>query len=254
MKPLRGAFALAVLAVLAIGAFHALRGLRAVGTYDRSAADLIAASTQSDRHAGNAVTAVTFDYRGFDTLGEEFILFGTTMGISILLRQQRQAAEEKEREAYVKKVEEELTPVSPAVRGLGSMFIAPTLLFGLYLAAHGHLTPGSGFQAGVVMSAALALIFLSARKIGTGPMQPVSLLELVEGFSLAAFAAIGFVGLVLTGAYLTNVLPYGTINQLLSAGTIPVLSMVTGFAVTAGVTLIAAELLEQKVLSSKGEE
>ncbi len=35
----------------------------------------------------DVVTAVNFDYRGFDTLGEEFILFAAVLGLALLLRE-----------------------------------------------------------------------------------------------------------------------------------------------------------------------
>ena len=39
-----------------------------------------------------------------------------------------------------------------------SRFLAPILfLFGVYIFTHGHLTPGGGFQGGVVIAAAVVL-------------------------------------------------------------------------------------------------
>jgi len=52
-----------------------------------------------ERHATNVVAAVTFDYRGFDTLGEEFILFAAVIGVAILLRAMRGEAERLPEEA-----------------------------------------------------------------------------------------------------------------------------------------------------------
>ncbi|MEA2482303.1 MAG: multicomponent Na+:H+ antiporter subunit, partial [Thermoleophilaceae bacterium] len=40
----------------------------------------------TQRHATNLVTAVNFDYRALDTLGEEFILFTATTAIVLILR------------------------------------------------------------------------------------------------------------------------------------------------------------------------
>ena len=41
------------------------------------------------RHATDVVSAVSFDYRGIDTLFEEFILFAAVAGVSVLLRPAR---------------------------------------------------------------------------------------------------------------------------------------------------------------------
>ena len=46
----------------------------------------IISDTQTDTGADNAVTAVVFDYRGFDTLGEATVLFTAVAGVIILFR------------------------------------------------------------------------------------------------------------------------------------------------------------------------
>jgi len=48
--------------------------------------DYIIENTQSETGANNAVTAVVFDYRGFDTLGEATILFAAVTGVVMLFR------------------------------------------------------------------------------------------------------------------------------------------------------------------------
>jgi multisubunit Na+/H+ antiporter MnhB subunit len=42
--------------------------------------------TQNDTGANNAVTAVVFDYRGYDTLGEATVLFTAIAGVMVVLR------------------------------------------------------------------------------------------------------------------------------------------------------------------------
>lgn len=49
--------------------------------------EAIARRTVAERHVTDAVTSVNFDYRGIDTLGEEFILFVSVMGALVLLRE-----------------------------------------------------------------------------------------------------------------------------------------------------------------------
>ena len=71
------------LVVLLVTAFT---GLPHFGHYPGPYGDIINAVAAPQRHATSAVTPVVFDYRGFDTLGEEFILFAAVMGVSVLLR------------------------------------------------------------------------------------------------------------------------------------------------------------------------
>ena len=47
------------------------------------------------RHATDIVTALNFDFRAFDTLGEEFILFASVSGVALLLRQLRDEDERR---------------------------------------------------------------------------------------------------------------------------------------------------------------
>ena len=53
-------------------------------------------------------------------------------------------------------------------------------------------------------------------------------------------------------AVMDNFLPFGTTGSLLSGGTVPVLSVAVGVEVTAGVTLILSEFLDQMLLRSRG--
>ncbi len=41
---------------------------------------------QQDKAANNVVTAIVFDYRGFDTLGEAAVLFTAVSSIALIFR------------------------------------------------------------------------------------------------------------------------------------------------------------------------
>lgn len=51
--------------------------------------DYIIVNTQAETGANNAVTAVVFDYRGYDTLGEATILFAAVTGVVTLFRRRK---------------------------------------------------------------------------------------------------------------------------------------------------------------------
>src|SRR5438067_1072910 len=121
-------------------------GLPSFGHYRGPYGNVINASAVPQRHVTNAVAAVNFDYRGFDTIGEEFILFTSVIGVSALLRLQR-----RERELTLPpdpdprhRAPETADSVTVICMGL----VAPLVLLGLYIVVHGHLTPGVGFQGG----------------------------------------------------------------------------------------------------------
>jgi len=52
--------------------------------------DYFIANTQAEVAVNNAVTAVVFDYRGFDTLGEATVLFAAVVGVLALFRKLRE--------------------------------------------------------------------------------------------------------------------------------------------------------------------
>src|ERR1051326_7890723 len=75
----------ALLVVLVIG----LHGLPRFGDYHGIYATVVQRFEPSERHATDLVSALNFDLRAFDTLGEEFILFASVTGVALLLRHVR---------------------------------------------------------------------------------------------------------------------------------------------------------------------
>lgn len=76
------------------------------------------------------------------------------------------------------------------------------LLFGLYVQFHGELGPGGGFQAGVIIAAAVILygiVFgLSAAKY----VAPPALVNTMIPLGVLVFASVGVAGLLAGGNYL----------------------------------------------------
>ena len=76
-----------------------MHGLPAFGALPRRLRDAASTKHRADlRHATDIVTALNFDLRAFDTLGEEFILFASVAGVALLLRHLRDEEESLERE------------------------------------------------------------------------------------------------------------------------------------------------------------
>ena len=73
-------------AALAVTLGVGLAGLPSFGRQVSSYARLLNVLAPRQRHVTDVVSAITFDYRGIDTLFEEFILLGAVAGISVLLR------------------------------------------------------------------------------------------------------------------------------------------------------------------------
>jgi multicomponent Na+:H+ antiporter subunit B len=220
-------------------------GLPDFGDYRGPYGDILNRVAVPERSTTDVVTAVNFDYRGFDTLGEEFILFAAVIGVASILRTLRgERSRRPDDDAAGRDVPDTSLPVR--VTGLG--LVAPVLLTGIYIVAHGHQTPGGGFQGGVILATALLLTYLAGDYATMRAVGPTWLIELAEGAGTAGFALIGVAGLVAGGAFFENVLGKGTPGELLSSGTIPLSNAAVGLAVTGGFVFMLSEFLKQTLV------
>jgi len=185
--------------------------------------------TDEEVGAANLVTAVIVTYRGLDTLGEVTVLFIATAGVGFLLGTRRQTADS----------EDEIEGPSEILDTGGRLLIPVILTFGVFIFLHGHLTPGGGFQGGVILASALLLFFLSREPAETNH----TLLTVVESLSGGFYILIGILGLVLGAGFLDNrILPLGEFGSLLSAGAIPLIYSLVGLKVGAELSGILAAL------------
>jgi multicomponent Na+:H+ antiporter subunit B len=236
-----------LLAVLLIG----LHGLPAFGDFHGAYGLLVDHIEPGERHATDIVTALNFDLRAFDTLGEEFILFASVTGVALLLRHLRDEDGGTGRSRSL--ADHQFAGASDALR-LMSLILVPLLVsLGVYLALHGALTPGGGFQAGVVLAAGPLVILLAGRYLALKRVAPKWALEALDATGATAYALIGLGGLIFASVYLKNFLPLGTSGQLLSAGMMPLNSIAVGLEVTGAFLLTWTEFLDQDVLVARGE-
>jgi multicomponent Na+:H+ antiporter subunit B len=237
----RSLVALAALGVLGAVLVVAVTGLEPFGHYPGPYGDVLAKVVPGERHTGQLVAATVFDYRGFDTLGEEMILFAAVCGCAALLRVLRSEREEDEQ-----------APARPvpsfAARALSAALVGPVMVLGAYVVAHGHLTPGGGFSGGVVVAGALLLAYAGGQGLRLRRVGSITMLEGAEALGAAGFLALALAGLIAAGALLKNFLALGTSGMLLSAGTIPVGNVAVGLEVAGAVALVFSEFLEQALL------
>jgi multicomponent Na+:H+ antiporter subunit B len=235
----------------------ALRGLPPVGHYRGPYGDVLNRVATYERHVTDIVTAVNFDYRGFDTLAEEFILFMSVIGGTVLLRRQTQEAKREVKEAGGDDKSPRRQPPSPsdATKVLTLGLVGPLVVFGLYVVTHGQLTPGGGFQGGVILATAPLMVYLGGNLETFERITSHTLVEVGEALGVGAFLMIGFAGLAIDGAFLANVAPLGTTGAVNSGGTIALIDLATGLEVAAGIVLLLYAFLEQTLeIHLRGEK
>jgi multicomponent Na+:H+ antiporter subunit B len=183
------------------------------------------------------VASVNFDQRALDTLGEDTIFFGSVLGASALLRTSRRERQHRPDDDRV----------LDAVRLLGYLWLPLTLVVGLDVVAHGALTPGGGFQGGVVLATGMHLVYVTGSYRALERIRPIALFEYGDATGIVAFAGLGLAGIAVAGSFLRNVMPYGDFGQLLSSGTVPILNIAVGLEVGAGVMVLLSHFLEQAI-------
>lgn len=223
-----------------------MTGLPGFGNYPGPYGTIINNIAVAQTHATGVVSAINFEYRGFDTVGEEFILFVAASGVSTVLRHLRG---ERERSALDEAAGRDAPPTSDAVRMVALLFAGPAMVVGWYLASHAQTSPSGGFQGGVVLATAFILIYLAGQFLVFQRVSPVALTEAAEAVGAGGFACIGLSAVALGLPYLSNVLPLGqTPGAVDSSGTIALISFFVGVEVAAAFVLIVGELLEQTLL------
>src|SRR5438477_10569300 len=235
--------------VLLLVYLYGARGLPPFGHYQGPYGDVLNQVAVPERHATDVVTAVNFDYRAFDTLGEEFILFAAVLGLAIVLRQMR---EERHRAPDDASEDHHFPGSSSALGALGLALIGPTIVLGAYIVTHGALTPGGGFQGGVILAAAVLVVFLAGEYVAMKAFAPHDLLEAGESIGAASYGLIGLGGLIFAAAFFENFLPLGTPDKLISGGTIPLSSIGVGLEVTGAFLLLWTEFLDQTLVIRHG--
>lgn len=119
------------------------------------------------------------------------------------------------------------------------------LLFGCYMISYGHISPGGGFQGGVVLASGGILIYLGCRDERLEGRFNIFSLSLVEAVGYIAILLVGLAGAIFAGYFLAS--PFGPAST--RPGAVPwfiyMLNMIIGIKVGAGVGIICIALLER---------
>jgi multicomponent Na+:H+ antiporter subunit B len=225
--------------VLAVLLFWSVAGLPDFGHYQGAYGNQLNREVVPERHTTNVVGAIVFDYRGVDTLGEEFILLTAVVGVVLLLREGRETEREDEEQVDVGDEVE-----SDAIRLVGLLMIAPAFVLGLWLVAFGYVTPGGGFQGGVVLAGAILLAYVAGSYRGFHRVAPGGAVEVFEGLGATGYALLGVAALIVMGSYLQNFLGPGVTGSIYSGGSIALLNWASATEVAAAMLLLFSEFLK----------
>jgi multicomponent Na+:H+ antiporter subunit B len=188
------------------------------------------------RHMDNVVNATTYDIRGFETLGEEFILFAAVIGVVLLLR----SSDEKE------EVDDDTG--SDLVRQFGTLAVGAAILVGLWLVSFGFVTPGGGFQGGVAVASGALLLYLGAGYRAWTRFGDEHFLDPIKGIGAGGYVVIGLAAITSGLPYLTNFFSGGVVGTVWSGGSAGFVNWAAALEVAAANLILFTEFLEEYIV------
>lgn len=136
--------------------------------------------------------------------------------------------------------------MSRIVKTITSIVFPFIMIFGLYIIAHGHLTPGGGFQGGAVVASGCAMILVAYGSVWTMGEIKEKNLSILESIGAICFIILAILGLGFGTVFFKNFLvgsniifgivpSFGsTISNINTAGVIPLMNFAVGLKVIVG--------------------
>jgi multicomponent Na+:H+ antiporter subunit B len=155
---------------------------------------------EEEAQTQNVVTGILANYRGYDTMGEVTVIFcALACVLAILGREKRGKIY-----AYVDRSE---VPSSVIVKTMVRFLVPFIILFSVYTILHGELSPGGGFQGGAIIGGSMIVFTAIFGLYESSARIPQKLRFPLEGAAVVTFFAIGVLGLVGGGNFLTFAWP-----------------------------------------------
>ena len=154
-----------------------------------------------------------------------------------------------------------MSKIVKTISGITFPFIT---IYGLYIIAHGHLTPGGGFQGGAIVASGFAMVLVSYGSIWTMNRVKEKNLSILESLGAVCFILLAILGLGFGTAFFNNFLvgtnslfgvvpAFGSgLADINTGGVIPLMNFAVGLKVIAG--LFGIVLVMAYASRTKGEK
>lgn len=215
----------------------------------------------------NLVTSVLADYRGYDTMFETVVIFCAGITVLLLLRPTPSKLIEARHALFGVKSP---TMVAGPIRTQGKiikprpdrqgadiilqsaarLLVPPMQIFALYVIAHGHHSPGGGFQGGVILGASYILLAIAYDlKFALLRFKEKTILVL-SAVGVLIYAGIGVICLFLG----RNFLAYAAWAEFLGITEVEAHSHgMLGVEIGVAITVLAIMFLLYSILASGGD-
>lgn len=218
----------------------------------------------------NIVTAVLADYRSYDTMFETTVIFCAGLACFLLMRHFQKEPQDtyyrhlptgitlhikgkrsgslKSRE--FEKIDPLWVPYDMIIKTV-SRFLVPLIqLFALYVIAHGHHSPGGGFQGGVILGASIIVVALSFNLRAALDRIRERVTGIFISLGVFIYSGIGALCILLGAAYLD----YKALAKVLPVDQIMARSHgILGVEIGVGLTVMAVMICIYNNLASEGK-
>lgn len=170
------------------------------------------------------------------------------------------------------KFKEGITEKNIIVKCGADKFLPFALVFGIYIIMFGTISPGGGFQGGVIVASAALLLYLGYGFNLAKKAINTEVLRVNEAIGASLYVVLGLIGIVAGANFCRNIFfNNGQVGDLISAGTITFMGYAVGYKVLCGVGFLlllmlsmlapdadeeeeTAEVMTQNALSEEGKE
>jgi len=157
--------------------------------------------------------------------------------------------------------------MSRIVKTITSTIFPFIFIYGLYIIAHGHLTPGGGFQGGAVVASGCVMILVAYGSVWMMKKIKEKNLSVLESLGAIGFIGLAFLGLIFGEVFFSNyfanskfflfgeevtfgVPEFANIN---TAGILPLMNFAVGLKVIAGLFAIVLIMAYATSKNKEGE-
>ena len=151
------------------------------------------------------------------------------------------------------KFKEGITEKNVIIKCGADKFLPFALVFGLYIILFGTVSPGGGFQGGVIVASSALLLYLGYGYKTASRAINSDVLRVGESVGATLYVILGLIGIFVGSVFCRNVFyNIGPVGDLISGGTITFMSYAVGFKVLCGVGFLL--LLLMGVLAPDGDD
>lgn len=131
------------------------------------------------------------------------------------------------------------------VKSAADFFLPFALVYGFYIIFHGNVSPGGGFQGGVIVASAVVLLYLGYGYKKTSSVISARVSEKTESIASLCYIILAFSGIFWGANFFRNIFfETGAIGEILSAGNIAFMNHAVGYKVMAGISFLLLLFLD----------